>query len=109
MDKKPRLGSNPLEEQRLPWIKDSRKEKSKHSKQSKRSKKGKRKNDDIPSIKKGLKPGFSRATLIIKDKYLEKIKALAYWERKTIEEVTNEALEKYLKGKKIKPLRKEVS
>jgi len=107
MDKKPRMGRDPLS-----WIKDTKGKKGKHSKQSLQSKQklqSKPKMKDTPSVKQGLKPGFTRATLIIKDKYLEKIKALAYWERKTIEEVTNEALEKYLKGKKIKPLRKEVS
>jgi len=99
MDKKPRLGTDPLS-----WIGDSRKKKGKQSKQKLQSKP-----KETPSVKKGLKPGYSRATLIIKDQYLEKLKALAYWERKDIKEVINEALEKYLKGKKIKPLRKEVS
>jgi len=31
--------------------------------------------------------------------HLEKLKALAYWERKTIKEVVDEALGSYLKGK----------
>jgi hypothetical protein len=32
---------------------------------------------------------------------LEELKALAYWERKTIKEVIDEALGSYLKGKNI--------
>ena len=33
--------------------------------------------------------------------YLEKIKALAYWERKTIKDVMDEMLGSHLKGKEI--------
>ena len=36
--------------------------------------------------------------------YLEKIKALAYWERKTIKDVMDEMLGSHLKGKRIKPV-----
>jgi hypothetical protein len=38
---------------------------------------------------------------------LEKIKELAYWERRTIKEVMDEALRAYLKGKRIKPTKSE--
>jgi hypothetical protein len=48
----------------------------------------------------GLKDGWTRATFILRKDYLDKLKALAYWERKTIKEVTDEALRLYLKGKK---------
>jgi hypothetical protein len=34
---------------------------------------------------------------------LEKLKALAYWERKTIKEVIDEALGAYLEGKVLNP------
>jgi hypothetical protein len=37
---------------------------------------------------------------------LEELKALAYWERKTIKEVIEEALGSYLKGKKFSNLEK---
>jgi hypothetical protein len=53
----------------------------------------------------GLKEGWTRATLILRKDYLEKIKSLAYWRRKNIKEVMDEVLEEYLKGKKIKSRR----
>ena len=52
---------------------------------------------------KGLKDGWIRATFILRKDYLEKLKALAYWERKRIKEVIDEALGLYLKGKKPRP------
>jgi hypothetical protein len=48
----------------------------------------------------GLKDGWIRATFILRKDYLEKLKALAYWERKKIKEVIDDALRLYLKGKK---------
>ena len=48
----------------------------------------------------GLKDGWIRATFILRKDYLEKLKALAYWKRKKIKEVTDDALRLYLKGKK---------
>lgn len=54
------------------------------------------------SSQQGLRNGWTRATFILRNDYLEKIKALAYWERKKVKEVIDEALEAYLKGKKTK-------
>lgn len=72
------------------------------------SNKSKRSNINIQSIqgihdtkKKGLKSGWIRATLIIRENYLKKIKNLAYWDRKNIKDVVDEALKNYLKNKKI--------
>jgi len=94
MSKKPRLGSDPLS-----WIKDSRKE-TRDSKQSLQSK------HNIQSksrtTKQGLKEGWARATFIVREDYIDKLKAVAYWDRKQIKEVIDEALTAYLKGKKIK-------
>ena len=50
----------------------------------------------------GLKDGWIRATFILRKDYLEKLKALAYWERKKIKEVIDDVLKLYLKGKKTK-------
>jgi hypothetical protein len=50
----------------------------------------------------GLKDGWTRATFILRKDYLEKLKASAYWERKKIKEIIDEALRLYLKGKKTK-------
>lgn len=47
----------------------------------------------------GLKDGWIRATFILRKDYLEKLKALAYWERRRIKEVIDDALRLYLKGK----------
>jgi hypothetical protein len=53
----------------------------------------------------GLREGWTRATFILREDYLEKIKSLAYWKRKNIKEVMDEVLEKYLEGRKIKSRR----
>ena len=59
----------------------------------------------VKSTNRGLKEGWTRATFILRSDYLEKVKALAYWNRKQVKEVIDEALGLYLKGKKIKPRR----
>ncbi len=58
----------------------------------------------IKSSEKGLQDGWTRYTFILRIDYLEKIKALAYWERKKVKDVVDEALGSYLKGKKIRPI-----
>jgi hypothetical protein len=63
----------------------------------------------MPSIKtseRGLQNDWTRATFILKKGYLEKLKAVAYWERKTIKGVIDEALGSYLEGKKLPTLEK---
>jgi hypothetical protein len=61
----------------------------------------------IKTTQRGLHDGWTRATFILRKHHLEKIKELAYWDRKTIKEVMDEALGAYLKGKKIKPTKSE--
>ena len=56
----------------------------------------------IKSSQDGLQDGWTRATFILRKDYLERIKASAYWERKSIKEVMDEAMEAYLTGKRIK-------
>ena len=56
------------------------------------------------TTQQGLHHGWTRATFILRKHHLEKIKELAYWERRTIKEVIDEALEGYLKRKKVKPV-----
>ncbi|MCM8817630.1 MAG: hypothetical protein NC913_09030 [Candidatus Omnitrophica bacterium] len=96
MDKKQtRLGSDPLS-----WIRDSRKQKQEQPEKIEiRSEK-----KEIPKTKLGLKEGWIRATFIVREEYLEKIKALSYWDRKDIKEVVDEALSQYLKNKKVRPI-----
>jgi hypothetical protein len=58
------------------------------------------------SSQKGLKEGWTRATFILRDDYLQRIKGLAYWDRKSVKDVIDEALGAFLKGKKAKSRRK---
>jgi hypothetical protein len=55
----------------------------------------------IKTTQRGLQDGWTRATFILRNQNLEQLKALAYWERKTIKEVIGEALGSYLKEKRI--------
>jgi len=59
-----------------------------------------------PSTERGLKEGWRRATLIVKKENLKKIKAVAYWERKDIKEVVDEAFDSYLENKNPEPIKK---
>ena len=60
----------------------------------------------IKSTQKGLPAGWTRATFIVDRNLNEKIKALANWERLTEKEIVNEALERHLQGRNIKPIPK---
>ncbi len=60
----------------------------------------KEENDEICSSLAGLRPEWTRATFIIRKEQVAKIKATAYWERKKIKEVVDEALDSYLKDKR---------
>jgi len=53
----------------------------------------------IKTTQQGLQDGWTRATFILRRCHLEELKALAYWERRTIKEVIDEALDSYLKRK----------
>jgi hypothetical protein len=55
----------------------------------------------IKTTQRGLHDGWTRATFILKKNHLEKLKALAYWERRTIKEVMDEVLDSYLKEKRV--------
>ena len=55
----------------------------------------------IKTAQRGLHDGWTRATFILRERHLEKLKALAHWERKTIKEVVDEALGSYLKRKRV--------
>lgn len=67
----------------------------------------KNENPGYKTSEAGLQEGWTRATFIVKKGQLEKIKALAYWDRKKVKEVMNEALEAYLKDKVVIPVVKE--
>jgi len=59
---------------------------------------------DIDSARAGLKRGWIRATFIVREDNLKKIKALAYWDRRDIKQILDEALNSFLDGKEIKTL-----
>lgn len=48
------------------------------------------------SSKEGLPPAETRATFILHEEALDKLKAIAYWDRKTIREVISEAVALYI-------------
>jgi hypothetical protein len=52
---------------------------------------------EVSSVQKGLKPGETRATFILKEEALEKIKAIAYWDRQNIKDIVQIAIEAYIK------------
>jgi len=128
MAKETRLGTDPLQ-----WIQDSRQNESEFSTQSVLSKQSISSNQDVSSkqsvpsnqsvhqnpqnggtrrnprvittaSQEGLPDGWIRATFIVQEHQLAKIKALAYWERKQIKEVITEALSAYLEGRQVEPL-----
>ena len=55
----------------------------------------------IKTTQQGLQDGWTRATFILRERHLKELKALAYWERRTIKEVIDEAFDSYLKGKTV--------
>lgn len=52
---------------------------------------------------KGLPLGWIRATFIVRQRYLESLKDVAYWERESIKDVLDSILESYFKDKIIRP------
>lgn len=63
------------------------------------------------SSQEGTKENETRATFIVNEEILEKLKAVAYWERLLIKDVVNTALQEYVdkyesKSGKIKPIPK---
>lgn len=58
----------------------------------------------IPAAKRGLQEDLIRATFILRQEYLEKIKAYAYWERLQIKDVFDDMCEQFFKDKKIRSI-----
>jgi hypothetical protein len=53
---------------------------------------------------KGLRPGWTRATFIVKEETVQQLKAVAYWDRKELKRVVEEAFRSYLEGKNVRPV-----
>jgi len=58
----------------------------------------------IPAAKRGLQDDLIRATFILKQEYLEKIKAYAYWERLQIKDVFDDMCEQFFKDKRVRSI-----
>ncbi len=107
MEKRARIGTDPLS-----WIKDSTEEAAPdrvstqgvQSIYSEGDLRRKRRRVITKTSQRGLPEGWERATLIVQEEHLEKIKALAYWERKKIKDVIAEALSSYLADKDVEPI-----
>lgn len=56
--------------------------------------------------KAGLPEGWSRATFIVKEEYLEKLKDYSYWERLTLKEAMDGILSQFFNGREVRPRRK---
>jgi len=56
------------------------------------------KREIIKTSQIGTKPNETRATFIVNEDTLKDLKALAWYERKTIKQVLNEALQGYIKN-----------
>jgi len=57
---------------------------------------------------KGLRPGWTRATFIVRKETVQQLKAVAYWDRKELKRVVEEAFRVYLSGKNVPPIPEEV-
>lgn len=74
-----------------------------------KKKRGRPKSDKVAKSANeiGTLPGEQRATFIVQQLLLEKIKALAYWRRLKIKDVLNQALQEYIdrqeRQERIKP------
>lgn len=49
----------------------------------------------------GLRDGYTRATFIVREDLLEKLKDYAYTERETLKDVVNKMIAEFLEGKEI--------
>ena len=58
----------------------------------------------IPASKRGLQADLIRATFILKQDYLDKIKSYAYWERIQIKDVFDDMCEQFFQDKKIRSI-----
>lgn len=75
-----------------------------NSKPSKPDKPVSKPSKQVSLSSKPSKPGYKRQTYIVREDYIEKIRAMAYWERREITEVINELLGGCLKDKKTDPI-----
>jgi len=51
----------------------------------------------------GCKAGYMRRTLHVSKEQLQKLDAIAYWDRLDLKEVVEQAFAQYLQGRRVKP------
>jgi hypothetical protein len=56
------------------------------------------------SSKKNLPPGWTRTTLTMQEKYLQKLKDLAWWGRASPKDALDEILEKFFATRDVPPI-----
>ena len=56
---------------------------------------------------KGLRPGWTRATFIVREETVQQLKAIAYWDRKELKRVVEEAFSQYLAENPVQPIPEE--
>lgn len=62
------------------------------------------KREILKTSQEGLPENWTRATYIVRESIVEQLKAVAYWERKQVKQVIEEAFQNYLADKEIKPI-----
>jgi len=60
--------------------------------------------DVIPAARRGLQDDLTRATFILQQEHLDKIKAYAYWERVQIKDVLEQMCEQFFENKKVRSI-----
>lgn len=58
----------------------------------------------IPAAKRGLQEDLIRATFIMREDHLERIKAFAYWERIQIKDVVEKMCEQFFEDKRVRSI-----
>jgi hypothetical protein len=56
------------------------------------------------TAQEGLREGWTRATFIMDEALLNKLRACSYWERQSMKWIINNAVAAYLEGKKTDPI-----
>jgi hypothetical protein len=108
MSNKDRLGKNPLFRDALSSLPATAQEEQaevsgKQSKHNNHSKQSKTDKPTKPPSKAGLQEGWTRGAFIMRETTLETIRNYAYWERRDIKDVVEEAFRSFFKGRDVQP------
>lgn len=56
----------------------------------------------VPSCKQGLRPGWRKVTVIMRDEHFEQLKEISYWEQVPVKNIIEFVLNNFLKSRKPK-------